>query len=984
VINCFALGSSAPRLARTWCRLRQIVGKVFKLVLSSSQKFSVTAMCSQVRRLYEFGPFRLDPQKRILLRGNDPVPLTLKALETLLVLVENRDHVLLKDDLMKMLWPDSFVEESNLSQNIFMLRRALGDSAQERRYILTVPGKGYQFTETVREIGEQEGKQEEKQEEETVVIGSRSLSRVVVEQQSPVPSWLWAALATLLVAGMAAGFLIYRTRHNSEPEKVTKGREFAPVIKVRPSVAVLGFRNLSRRPDKEWLSAALSEMLNTELAAGEQLRVVSGEQVTRANHDLPWGDTDTLAKDSLAGLRSNLDADYVTLGSYTVVGEGSKTLIRLDFRLQNAIAGETISEDAVSGNEADLFDLASEAGSRMRKRLGVNEVSSQESAQVRASLPSNPRAARLYTEGLAKLRVFEALAARDLLQQAVAAEPRFPGAHAALSSAWFQLGYEIQAKDEARRALDLSGNLSHEESLSIEAQYRELSHEWPKTIELYSALADLFPDDLDYGLRLAKAQDKADARREALKTLELYRKLPSPLGDDPRIDLAEGEVLNGLGEFKRAQEVAAAAGEKGKTRHARLVLAQARRTQGWALERLGNLDDASAGMAEAKVLFASAGDFRHSADTLLGSGNVSYAKGDYEEARRQFEEALLIYHKIGSEPASVRAIEDIGNAFYEEGKLDEAKTYYNRELHIAREVGDRWGVSSAQGNMANVLDGLGDLAGAQKMQEQALQFFQEVGDKRAMGSTEGNLGAVLEEQGDLAGAAQHYQQGLQLDREIGFREGQGYKLVDLANVLLDQDDLKSAREKAEQALTLRKELKENVLVATCLIQIARLSLEEGQSTDAENSASESVRQLKDAHAPELSASAYSVLALAQVANGKPADAQSSARFAASLAAKTSNRTTQFDAAIAGARVGAALGRFAEARKELAPVLSQASKFGYALYLFEARLTQGQIALKSGPVTTAIAQLTALEKDARAKGFLLIARKAATATAKRQN
>ncbi len=930
-------------------------------------------MSSQIKRLYEFGPFRLDPQKRVLMRGNDPVSLTPKALETLLALVENRERVVPKNDLMEMLWPDSFVEESNLSQNIFMLRKALGDS-QERRYILTVPGRGYQFTETVREIGEQE----EKQEEETVVVETRSLSRVVVEEQTSGPRWLWVVLAILLGAGMGGGFLMYRARHGGSPESATSGVGAPSAVKIRSSVAVLGFRNLSHRPDKEWLSAALSEMLNTELGAGEHLRVVSGEQVARASRDLPWGETDTLAKDSLATLRSNLDADYVTLGSYTVVGEGSKALIRLDFRLQDAVAGETIAEDAVTGSETDLFDLAQEAGSRLRKRLGFGEVSSQESAQVRASLPSNPRAARLYTEGLTKLRVFEALAARDLLQQAVAADPKSPEAHAALSSAWLQLGYETQAKEEARRAFELSGNLPHEVSLSIEAQYRQLNREWQKAIELCSALTDLFPDNLDYGLLLANAESMADARKQALATLEAYRKLPLPIGDDPRIDLAQAEALNSLGEFRRGQELAAVAAEKSKTRHARLLLAQARRTQGWALERLGNLDGALAGMAEAKVLFASAGDLKHSADTLLGSGTVSYDKGDYEQARRQYEEALLIYRRIGNEFTSVNAIEDIGNALYEEGKLEEAKTYYERGLRIAREVGNRRGINSLLGNIANVLDGLGDLAGAQKMQEQALQMFQEAGDKRALGSTEGNLAAVLEEQGNLTGAAQHYEQGLQINREIGFREGQGYKLFGLADVLLNQGDLKAAREKAEQALALRKELKEASLVATSLIQMARLSLEEGQPADAEKSASESARQIENAHSPELSASANSVLALAQLANGKPADAQSSARQAVSLAAKTGSRTAQFDAALAAARVDAAAGRFADARKELAPVLAQASKFGYALYLSEARLIQGEIALKSGQTSAGRAQLAALEREARAKGFLLLARKAATA------
>jgi len=147
-------------------------------------------MSSQIRHLYEFGPFRLDAKRRILLRENEPVALTPKAMETLLVLVENRERVVPKDELMKTLWPDSFVEESNLSQNIFTLRKALGDSSPDRRYILTVQGRGYQFTETVLEVGEQT-------KEEALVLESHSLAHVVVEQPVSRSSRLWVVLASL-------------------------------------------------------------------------------------------------------------------------------------------------------------------------------------------------------------------------------------------------------------------------------------------------------------------------------------------------------------------------------------------------------------------------------------------------------------------------------------------------------------------------------------------------------------------------------------------------------------------------------------------------------------------------------------------------------------------------------------------------------------------------------------------------------------------
>jgi eukaryotic-like serine/threonine-protein kinase len=124
-------------------------------------------MAAETKQLYEFGPFRVDPDKWLLLRDNRPVPLPPKAFETLLVLVRHSESVVLKDDLMKSVWPDTFVEESNLAQNIFVLRKALAETAGEHRYIVTVPGRGYRFAEKVRLVPEQQA----------IVVESRSITR---------------------------------------------------------------------------------------------------------------------------------------------------------------------------------------------------------------------------------------------------------------------------------------------------------------------------------------------------------------------------------------------------------------------------------------------------------------------------------------------------------------------------------------------------------------------------------------------------------------------------------------------------------------------------------------------------------------------------------------------------------------------------------------------------------------------------------------
>src|SRR5438552_3186981 len=107
-------------------------------------------MSQQPNQIYEFGPFRLEPAERRLQRNGQPVPLTHKAFDTLLVLVLNHGHAVGKEELMQEVWPDAIVEEATLAQNISTVRKALGEDASGQQYIETVPKHGYRFVAAVR------------------------------------------------------------------------------------------------------------------------------------------------------------------------------------------------------------------------------------------------------------------------------------------------------------------------------------------------------------------------------------------------------------------------------------------------------------------------------------------------------------------------------------------------------------------------------------------------------------------------------------------------------------------------------------------------------------------------------------------------------------------------------------------------------------------------------------------------------------------
>src|SRR6266550_7969287 len=128
---------------------RKFAASPRKALNNSSMMVLKPLMGEQTTDFYEFGRFRLKPDERLLLRGEEFVPLTPKAFDILLTLLENDGRIVRKDDLMKKVWPDTFVEEGNLTQNVSLLRKALGESATGPQFIETVPRRGYRFVAPV-------------------------------------------------------------------------------------------------------------------------------------------------------------------------------------------------------------------------------------------------------------------------------------------------------------------------------------------------------------------------------------------------------------------------------------------------------------------------------------------------------------------------------------------------------------------------------------------------------------------------------------------------------------------------------------------------------------------------------------------------------------------------------------------------------------------------------------------------------------------
>ena len=792
-------------------------------------------------------------------------------------------------------------------------------------------------------------------------------------RRPPIRAVAGAALSLLVVAGVTFGLNLGGLRDRLlAREGTVAGIAGASPVTARRAVAVLGFKNLSGRSDEAWLSTALSEMLTTELAAGEQLRTIPGEDVAQMKINLSLPDADSYGKETLARIRRNLGTDDVVLGSYVPLGGGQ---IRLDFRLQDTQAGETQATGSEKGGEAHVDDLVSRAAAALRRRLGAGELSPTISASVRASLPSNPEAARLYAEGLVKLRLFNAVGAREMLRRAVAADPNYALAHSALAATWSALLYRREAQEEAKKAMDLSANLSREERLWVEGRYRETTNEWDKAVDIYSTLWRFFPDNLDYGLRLTDAQTRGGRGKDALATAETLRDLPPPQRDDPRIDLAEAQAAYALGDNRRAQQAAARASLKGEAVEAQLVVAAARIAEGRALAALGEPRNARTAYEEAQRIFAAAGDWAGVARVVNNIAILLYDQGNFAQAESMYHQALAAFPKRGNRFVLAAVLNNIGNALKQQGNLAAAKRMHGDALAIRREIGDKGGVAQSLLNIGTILYREGDLAGAKHSYQESVSIGREIADRSQISIGLHNLAGVLIEQGDLVGAKRTLDEALAMRRQMGDKTGQAYTLEDLGELAAQQGDLVAAQKSLGEALAVRRALGEKGNVAQSELGLASLAIEDGRPAEAEGPARQAVEEFRNEHAAGSEAEAWTVLARSSLAQNQPAKAQEAIAHATDLAGKTQDSTLRWSVGIVSARVLASRGKPADARARLQAILAATGRHGFVGYQLQAGLALGETEMKAGATDPGRTRLVALEKGATAKGFLLIARKA---------
>jgi len=912
---------------------------------------------AETEQFWRFGIFELRARSRELLRNGGKLKLQEQPYQVLSALLERRGEVVTRDELRRRVWSgNTFVDFDNgLNVAIAKLRHTLDDNPEKPEYIETLPRVGYRFIAPVE-------------------------VRLATAQKRAFANAKWwrgrGLVWGLISAAAIAGFMLMVLL-------AERPRSRTPAIAARPSLAILGFRNLSAKAEQDWVSTALSEMLATELGAGEYFRIVPGESVARARLDMALPDAERYSAGTLAKIRKRLGADYVLVGSYLNTGAQFRRL-RLDLRLQNSSTAETITLPPAYGGEDDLPGLASLAALAVREKLAGGSVSQSEVSGARAAFPPGLNSARLYAEGLNRLRRFDPRGARDLLGQAVAVDPAYALAHAALSDAWSALGNAEVAKDEARKAWQLSAPLAQAERLSIEARYRETNSEWDQAGRIYQRLAEEFPDNASYGLRMAGARINAGKANDALETLERMQRLPLPVADRAAIGLVRSQAFEKLGDFGRAQS---AASEAALVAHAHGILtleADAHTMECRQLVQLSRLEQAVAACETARAAHAQTGNRVGLAASMAYLAAAYNNQGKTNEARSLYTHALDMDREMGNSGSDAQwALNGLAVLLLQQGDPAGSRRLYDESLGMSRLVGSRPDEVSALGNIATTWLIEGDLARARQLFEQALQRSRSIAAKATVASLLNNLGHTLYLLGDLAGASGMLDQAIQADRQCGAKLESADALSWLGRVHLAQARWEEARRDFTDSVQTAGEIGGEVFTAQYRLAGAELTLATGHPEEAEMAIRSSLEAFQRANLPGRELEARSLLAAALLDRGMVQDARQEVARAGALAHTTQQRATRIAFAMVAGRAAAASGIPADVNegiRQLQAVAADAQRRGFLGYQFAARLALGEIESRDGQAA-AQSLLEKLERDARASGFQHIARSAARALEK---
>jgi TolB-like protein/Tfp pilus assembly protein PilF len=705
--------------------------------------------------------------------------------------------------------------------------------------------------------------------------------------------------AALVLVAVAIGGLASRTK--------------TPAVTIRPSIAVIGFRDVSQTAQTAWISTAFADRLNFDLAAGQQLRTVPLENVARMRTELALQPQTTYSVELLQRMRKNVGTDYVVAGALS----DQANHLQANVIVMDARTGQPLTAIREDAPDNDLEAIAQRGAARIRALLGVRSPAT--------SLPAfDERALEPYARGMERLREGDALGARAYLEQAASESPSNPFVHAGLAAALAATGLDHRAEQEAKKALDSSAELGRVEQLEIEGRYATMARDWERATRVYQALFTLFPDDLEYGLLLAFSETRAGQAKQAFGVLKSLRSLPSPLGDDPRIDMTEAQAAGALSDFKLTEEKARAAAEKARARGAGVQYAKARLLQSGAMQTLGEKGFAEI-RAEARNICAELGERSCVAAAYRVEANEKATAGELAAADRLYSASLKIADEIGNRFEELNALNGLAYTSLQEGDLRAAEASLRRAAVIGAEMGTQQSYQIIL-SLAEVLADEGRLGEARKLVADAEKTANQVSEQNGIAHAQSATAHVLALENRPSEALTKYAAAVATLRSLNDAFDLRDTLLEFADVQLQYGNIAGARKSFEEARALYPKFGHS-WTPELKLAFADLSLAEGHLSDAVTHAQSALESCTNSGRQGDRLRAAAILARAWLRQEKSSDAFALiARFPAPDTRKVPPRSI-VDFQIARSLVLAEMGKRAEAVRVIEETINLSARAG---------------------------------------------------------
>ena len=655
--------------------------------------------------------------------------------------------------------------------------------------------------------------------------------------------WQWiGGIAAILVLAIVGFLFRDRLRVSSKPSAVA-GPEVA--------LAILPFRNATQDASLDWYGPTLAEMLSTDVGQSAHLRTISPDRVHQALSDLRITANASIDPSMVNHIADWTGADTVVWGQYAKFGDQ----IRVDATLQDLKRNRQVPLKIEKVSEKDIPNAVDRLADTIRQNLSVSQdILSELKASSYQPTSKSPEALRAYNQGLQLLREGKNLEAATSLQAAVKEDPQFALAYSRLAEADSALGYDSEAENSARKAVDLGQNLPPAEKYLIEASHFRISKDYAKATQAFQNLAKISPDNSDIqsalGSIFESSGDFAKAREFYQKLLAVNPKDTVTLLAVGRVEIESGNpqasldplnhalslaiqvdnqeqkgtILHALGiayshlnkpddalqNYKQALEIRHRLGQKKGIADGLSMIAE-------TYDGLGKSDLALKNYNDALRTYREIGDQQDTGSVLLDLGQFYSDRGKYDEALKLLKESLPIQRDLHDLNDEALCLNNIGNAYYFKSDFNDARIYFEQALQIREKINVPTDLALTVHNLAEVSTKLGQYEQALTYHMRALDLYRRAEDKHGAAMEAYTMGTVFEYQGRYGSAVSSKKQAVQdfratQDRSFWMSEA----LSGYGNVLSETGQFDEGSKTLDEALKLSRDLKNDALVAQAL------------------------------------------------------------------------------------------------------------------------------------------------------------------------